>query len=571
MSKYAYRPPKPQTASTGTFKEIGLEDDVIIQRISKDMYADPASCVRELMANEICAAIIAKKAGANPRIEATITPDKICIQGIDSLGMTREIFEEVYSVLGRSTNTDGKLPGQFGLGRASYTAVSDHMLLETHCRNGDCYSVLGVEGKGYQTGLSEPDIPYGTRITMTPRKHGDGLDTMVRLVARRSPIPITLITVDGTERLEHTPLGHRESPFVLTGSLPEVEFAVNTDCLGVCRGETALCGMPIEFTYRGRHPRGMFSVNILDERAFAPTPDRERMTEQAEIEISGIIDREIARQLKDYPRDITEVLDRPDRWLAIAFLSEEIPELHQRVKTYRPKVRGWKPWNVDAEDEMLYRLPGRPILNCKTFNVRQINAIRRIHYDAVFVRDVPALQSVDDFMAQHGIKPEPKPTIMYQLGKRPTRIDPKNPPAVKIYRVAAGELRNSKSRCHRDAALTAGDVVGAEDFMTAKKRAQNKLYETSKGVMTGGQLLTNLSTVYPTQRRSLLKVWGDGPEKYGESVLVYTEVDEDYRLLMEPGLLVNPFRYEVYIRPWGGDEEAIEKHLRKERGKSKAY
>lgn len=536
---YTPESPKPQTASVGEFRQIQMEDDAIIRRVSRDLYASPASGVRELLANEIRAAILAKQQGANPRIEVTIQDNMIRIWGIDSLGMEREIFETVFSTLGRSSNFDGKTPGQFGLGRAAYVTISDHMLLETNCRNGDRYSVLGVEGRGYQTGLPGPDIPYGTRVTMAPREQTAGeMEEMVRRTASRSPIPITLITDQGAEDLQFQPLARNDH--LLAADLPEVEFATGAgrpfyryyNNRGHSDVEAFLCGMPIKYVYRGKYNLQNTVLDIHDERKFPPTPDRERMTEQAERDISEVIDCEIKRRLDKFPRNINEALNHPDRLLVFKLETDDphTRPLYEKVKEY---------FDRNEDGKMLFTMKplgevdGDPVLNCTAFLPRQIEAVKVVYPNTKFVKGAPSLINITDFMRQHGIKPipttrQPKPKntkIVIHTCRGSRRIDPGEETEYMIYKVDDGKDLKKYDRVLVEwrVALTIHNCPQAINLGKAMTIARKRKYETSAGVMTGAQLINSGKRVYGTQSKSLVGVWGDGTDKNEPSILVLAE------------------------------------------------
>ena len=102
--------PKLQQASTGGMIKVKLEEDVVIQRVSRDLYANPKSGFREFYNNECRACRTASRIyGAKPSVEITVIPSqrKLVIQGVDSLGMSQDKFLQVYSVLGRSDNFPG--------------------------------------------------------------------------------------------------------------------------------------------------------------------------------------------------------------------------------------------------------------------------------------------------------------------------------------------------------------------------------------------------------------------------------------------------------------------------------
>src|SRR5690606_5268990 len=164
-------------ASNNGLIPVKLEEDVIIQRISHDLYSDPKSGFRELYNNEARACRIARKnyPGASPHIVVTVKPSerRLVIRGIDSMGMSQQKFLTVYTVLGRSDNFDSTEVGQFGMGRAAYTCLSDIMVLETYSREtGEKYAVMGKNGVGYNVLPQPTDLDnYGTRITVTLREN----------------------------------------------------------------------------------------------------------------------------------------------------------------------------------------------------------------------------------------------------------------------------------------------------------------------------------------------------------------------------------------------------------------
>jgi hypothetical protein len=149
--EFSYAPKLQQASQDGMIK-VKLEEEVIIQRVSHDLYANPRSGFREFYNNECRACRIASRVfGANPSIEVTLVPSerKLVIQGVDSLGISQDKFLQVYSVLGRSDNFSGSEIGMYGLGRASYVTISDTVVLETFSReDGTAYAVLGKSGIG---------------------------------------------------------------------------------------------------------------------------------------------------------------------------------------------------------------------------------------------------------------------------------------------------------------------------------------------------------------------------------------------------------------------------------------
>ena len=97
-----------------------INSEVIGQTLAKKIYTSWTSGLRELYNNEARACRTAKKMGGNPSIVITINPTEsskqVIIQGVDSLGITKAMFNKVLRVIGTSGNTDGEEIGQYGMG-----------------------------------------------------------------------------------------------------------------------------------------------------------------------------------------------------------------------------------------------------------------------------------------------------------------------------------------------------------------------------------------------------------------------------------------------------------------------
>ena len=107
--------------------KVRLKDEAVIKYLSEGIYTSWKSAVRELFANELTAALTAREMGANPTIEITLDPEKreLTIQGIDSLGITQEVFADKLIYYGRSGNTSSKRPGMFGFGLKCVSADTE--------------------------------------------------------------------------------------------------------------------------------------------------------------------------------------------------------------------------------------------------------------------------------------------------------------------------------------------------------------------------------------------------------------------------------------------------------------
>lgn len=140
------------------------------------LYKDPVAAVQEIVANAVAACKAARQLhGADAYIRVHACGRNLSIEDRNSMGMSWDVFRNVYARAGSSLKMgpDGAAtPGMFGCGSLSYVLVSDIMFLASHSREtGERYEVMACDGRGFQTGLPEPDMEwYGTRVRLTIRK-----------------------------------------------------------------------------------------------------------------------------------------------------------------------------------------------------------------------------------------------------------------------------------------------------------------------------------------------------------------------------------------------------------------
>ena len=314
-----------QAAMEGGSLPVKLDEPVVRQRISNELYANASSGLRELFANEMRACHTAEKEhGAKPWIDVTINPltRKLSIQGHDSMGISQELFVNVVRYLGRSDNFSGTEPGQFGFGLAAYTCLSDVMILETYSRKtGERFAVMGKGGVGFDI-LPEPKMEsFGTRITITLMKEITINELLVELekFAMFCGIDVSLVVekraiatnwrtfsegvhalkrMTFEERLED--LVHSSNIYNIVQSIPVEIHEDDYELYGrfaFCQYRDArdtanekfvfldhtnldkvlLLGLPVQ-TNLGL-PFSHYILNILNERKYKPTPDRERLAQ----------------------------------------------------------------------------------------------------------------------------------------------------------------------------------------------------------------------------------------------------------------------------------------------------
>ena len=359
----------------GNTIKVKLDSDIIIQRISHDLYKNYESGVRELFQNEARACRIARsKYNAKPKIYVTLNPDtrSFRIKGIDSLGISEAVFDKVLTVLGKSGNLDGSEVGQFGMGFASYTTLSEVIIVNTWYREKlksgqeQLYGFMGDRGVDFKI-LPKPDMEtHGTEIIVTYKeicKPSQIVDTIVNC-ARFCGVPVTLdIQADindgygyGSDEESFRTAGVYEIE-TFKGSQGWLQYQAQQDittrekrtrwyrevhidhedftfdgCITITSEDNQnfthvttpenryinlLAGVPIEMSFDLPDNLTRYVLNIKDERKYRPTADRDRITAEAEDSIQKLFDEEILKShwLDDLVvHSITELrssLDKP--------------------------------------------------------------------------------------------------------------------------------------------------------------------------------------------------------------------------------------------------------------------
>lgn len=286
-----------------------LEESVVKERLSRDIYQNPNSGFRELYANEAraCrrAAALNKFNEYKPRINVTLdySNRNLIIHGVNSLGMPLQRFRDVLAVLGETDNDSGSEIGQFGMGHMSFRALSDNILFETYSlESSERYSYLG-NGDQYEK-LPEPKglVSTGTRVTVTLRDQVqiDKLEQYARSVCKYSDVDthLTVLDEDGNTLKEAEqintfsdlgtvpsnffgiPVEVEEEDFYIAGTVSSKETARSSPTILLLR-------MPIQATMLERS-LGIFSkcvLDIRDERKYTPAADRERLTDEAQMRL----------------------------------------------------------------------------------------------------------------------------------------------------------------------------------------------------------------------------------------------------------------------------------------------
>ena len=185
----------------GNTIKVTMDQDVMIQRVSHEIYSNFESGIRELVNNEYRACRQARdKYNAKPRLEITIDArtKELTIEGIDSLGISVRVFDKVLRRLGVSGNVDGGNEiGQFGMGFASYTTLSELITVETYSREDHQeFAFLGDRGIDFKILPKPSRETFGTKISLTCKDSVEfkSVYAKVKSCALFSTIP-TVVTV----------------------------------------------------------------------------------------------------------------------------------------------------------------------------------------------------------------------------------------------------------------------------------------------------------------------------------------------------------------------------------------
>ena len=178
----------------------------------------------------------------------------------------------------------------------------------------------------------------------------------------------------------------------------------------------------------------------------------------------------------------------------------------------------------------------------------------------------PPLPNIKTFMNQHNIKPhDPTPrvaagtVVLYVRGTK-ERIYPDSPGTYRVYK-AADNNTIQQTLCTEDKniALTTHNVKGAIDLEEAKAQARSHVFKTSRGMMTGQQLLDSGATIAPTTREPLLDCWDTTLHEDAVKILVLSNYEGPYQILKWQSDRIDR---RLFVRGWGRDEHAMETFFR---------
>jgi hypothetical protein len=411
--------------------KVRLKASAVAQQIAVALYKSPSAGFREIYSNECRAARVASKQfGADPRIELVLNSKErtLTVQGIDTLGITSEIFVEVLRYMGRTTNDQAGEVGQFGWGFFAVFTLTDELRLETYAREtNERYGVTAESAAGFKP-LPDEAVEiteYGTKITVKIKQqiHLSDLVDWIERYCKYSDVETNLtITHDiKDEKWNYDWVTRKAGRNRLDGSFKDqLRKSIQNDSLKVVhevevnkpdyyfygaivgneehartdshdRADLLLLQVPIESEdIKGFDlPLTGWVLNVRDERRYPPTPDRDRFKEgtlktildeiQSTLQAKFSEDFKL-RSLDDYRRQQWRGIYSSSRSKASKFFDAQTLALSMMLNTNvaRPAMEG------EAATEGRYRYGHRSTVAEKSIVVEPLRKVvartKRIYY-----------------------------------------------------------------------------------------------------------------------------------------------------------------------------------------------
>ena len=315
---------------------LGMELDSILLDVAPDLYGYFGAFVREDMNNALRQVREARAGGHDAHVHVTINHAErtVEIRDIGTNGMPVDVFRDIYTVLGRSGNLDGRESGQKGIGRFAFLGASDTKIVETHARStGERYGFIMRGGKVFEP-IPDDMLSidgFGTRTSVCVDADHDFSELVpyARRIAAAATVPVylTIVGRDGgnaeRERIDGEGglgCGCSDAMRIRTD---DFEFTGCTRCSDLPnrpRHAQYLIGIPIDLN-GPMNLGGYFStttLNILDERKYEPTTSRDYLSEDASGRISRNVESAVMDELRKIDWDGGSIYDVPDGICKIA-------------------------------------------------------------------------------------------------------------------------------------------------------------------------------------------------------------------------------------------------------------
>ena len=273
---------------------LGMELDSILMDVAPDLYSHFGAFVREDMNNALRQVRTARAQGHDAHVRVVINQGNrtVEIHDVGTNGMPVSVFRDVYTVLGRSGNLDGRESGQKGIGRFAFLGASDTKVVETYAREtGERYGFIIRGGKIFEPipddMLSIREFGSRTSVCVDPKHDFGGLEGYAREIAAAATVPVFLDTGDGGEvRIDGQGGLGCDCEDAVRIKEDDFEFVGCATCRSLPNRPshaTYLIGIPI-----GLNAHLPFvdvfettTLNILDERKYEPTTSRDALASEA--------------------------------------------------------------------------------------------------------------------------------------------------------------------------------------------------------------------------------------------------------------------------------------------------
>ena len=319
--------------------DVSFDEEAIRHIFSNTMYREPTAGLRELYANAVNACKTAKEQGADSYIEININLSTLKLEMTehDSMGITKDVFKNVYCVLGRSGNFDGEKPGQFGIGMLAYYALSETMLLESYSREtGEQFTVLGRNARRFEdlTSENQPTMDsYGTKITLSIRAEPDKTRDIKK--ASKNVISNLISALNDYARFSGVKTVIKTAGHIENGNYPAERVFENETAEGYFgekpiftlenedykldimkwrnfdKNMITLAGMPIQ-DQKLKLPCNAYLLQVKNEREYVPMASRDGFSAGAIEKLEKKIPADIINSLKGRNYSFADcIIDKP--------------------------------------------------------------------------------------------------------------------------------------------------------------------------------------------------------------------------------------------------------------------
>ena len=357
----------------GKNHKVKVESNIVMPILAESIYKNPLSSIRELYNNEKTSCYKARKLGLkNQRIEININTETrdLTIQGYNSIGISKKVFEDIILNVGVSGNNSQDSIGMFGLGVYSYSLLSENCIITTKSyEDNNIKSYLGKSALNFEDIENQEELKeYGTKFYLNVKDNINFNDLIKTIhdITKFSDIPTYLTVNDNNEPLiqyddifdyfEKTikPIKNKNESLAY--------YEVKTDDYDIIyykfqginyrnsygNSELVLLNTPIEF-YHNNY-RFDYIINIKNERLFEPHVSRDFFSDESKTKISDLID---------------------DKFVGFAGTDKT----HKNLKEWYKDDLKWFNWNFIDDDFRTYGLQGKDPLNPRKKRLKDLKTL----------------------------------------------------------------------------------------------------------------------------------------------------------------------------------------------------